>query len=91
VVDTGPISMSHLPNFTKSQYAKKTFHSDDWDMKRYVCKHYRRGCEIYAPCCEKYYSCRICHDEKESHKLDRTKVSKLKCRNCHKQNEVKLD
>jgi uncharacterized CHY-type Zn-finger protein len=86
-------SMPPRPILPEGQYVKK-FPSDDLDFKeykRYVCKHYRRGCKIYAPCCKKYYSCRICHDEKESHKLDRTKVSKLKCRNCHKQNEVKLD
>ena len=46
---------------------------------------------LQAPCCKKYYSCRICHDEKESHKLDRTKVSKLKCLNCDMENEVRLD
>ena len=27
------------------------------------CTHYKRKCKILPDCCEKEFSCRICHDE----------------------------
>ena len=44
------------------------------------CKHYERGCIIFADCCNKYYSCRICHDEEvNGHTLDSRKdVNKIR-------------
>jgi RING finger/CHY zinc finger protein 1 len=32
-------------------------------MESYRCKHYKRKCEKMAPCCKKYYRCRLCHNE----------------------------
>ncbi len=29
----------------------------------YRCKHYFRKCNIFAPCCDKEFSCRLCHDQ----------------------------
>lgn len=34
------------------------------------CKHYQRYCQIVAPCCNKIYSCRLCHDAIESEPAD---------------------
>jgi hypothetical protein len=28
-----------------------------------VCGHYERNCNIVAPCCNRVFGCRICHDE----------------------------
>jgi hypothetical protein len=54
-----------------------------------MCEHYLRECDILAPCCNKYYSCRLCHDDDEEnefdHKVDRTKVIKIRCRKCQKE------
>ncbi|CAH3189606.1 unnamed protein product, partial [Porites evermanni] len=35
-----------------------------------------------APCCVKYYSCRLCHNDKEDHELDRKTVQEIKCLQC---------
>lgn len=35
------------------------------------CKHYMRGCRLRANCCQKFFTCRLCHDEESDHKLDR--------------------
>lgn len=35
-----------------------------------------------APCCGKMYVCRLCHDEKESHKIERTEVHDIACMPC---------
>eukprot|EP00069_Balaena_mysticetus_P017596 bmy_10639T0 len=48
------------------------------------CEHYDRGCLLKAPCCDKLYSCRLCHDNNEDHLLDRFKVKEVQCINCEK-------
>ena len=51
--------------------------------KIFNCKHYKRECLIYSLCCQKWYPCRLCHDENENHTLDRFKISKIKCKDCN--------
>ncbi|KAK2178840.1 hypothetical protein NP493_527g04011 [Ridgeia piscesae] len=46
------------------------------------CEHYKRKCAFISPCCQKVYTCRLCHDEHEDHTLDRYKVSKVQCLKC---------
>ena len=52
------------------------------------CKHYNRNCKIIAPCCNKIFSCRLCHDEyyenlKNEHKINRHNIEKIICKNCN--------
>jgi len=54
-----------------------------------TCNHYSRSCKLVAPCCDKVYGCRMCHDEaqssapvKESHTLDRKLVEEVVCKEC---------
>lgn len=46
------------------------------------CSHYERDCMILSPCCNKWYSCRLCHDEDNDHKLDRKIISTIICKQC---------
>nr|XP_048702783.1 RING finger and CHY zinc finger domain-containing protein 1 isoform X2 [Caretta caretta] len=46
------------------------------------CEHYRRSCLLQAPCCGKFYVCRLCHDSKEDHQMDRFKVKQVQCAKC---------
>ena len=58
----------------------------------YGCKHYRRKCELLSPCCNSYYTCRLCHDEikydavldpkKNPHRVNRHAVTRVKCLVC---------
>ncbi|MEJ1274765.1 ring finger and CHY zinc finger domain containing 1 [Cricetulus griseus] len=48
------------------------------------CEHYDRGCLLKAPCCDKLYTCRLCHDNNEDHQLNRFKVKEVQCINCEK-------
>jgi len=52
------------------------------------CAHYLRKCELVAPCCDKQYACRICHDDAEEHTLDRRSVKQIVCIQCHIKQEV---
>eukprot|EP01064_Diplonema_japonicum_P010384 TRINITY_DN17640_c0_g2_i1.p1 TRINITY_DN17640_c0_g2~~TRINITY_DN17640_c0_g2_i1.p1 ORF type:complete len:388 (+),score=32.37 TRINITY_DN17640_c0_g2_i1:65-1228(+) len=46
------------------------------------CSHYSRRCKLYCPECSTLTPCRICHDENADHKLDRFKISKIRCITC---------
>merc|ERR1711937_345672 len=57
------------------------------------CNHYERNCYILAPCCEEFFPCRLCHDDikydketdfNKSHKIDFTKIEKVRCNICGK-------
>lgn len=53
------------------------------------CEHYVRKCSLLAPCCNKIYSCRFCHDKAEqTHELDRKTVQQIKCNQCGKLQDV---
>ena len=36
--------------------------------EKIICHHYERECLIIAPCCNKVFPCRLCHDDKSDHK-----------------------
>ena len=46
------------------------------------CKHYKRSCGIVAPCCDQIYPCRLCHNDEQTHEIDRKKVSEVVCLKC---------
>ncbi len=49
------------------------------------CQHYQRNCQIQCSTCNKFYTCRFCHDSKESsHKLIRCDISTVRCMLCNK-------
>ena len=40
-----------------------SFHQPKDGSKRvFGCEHYRRGCQVSAPCCDQFFVCRFCHD-----------------------------
>lgn len=50
--------------------------------KEHGCKHYTRSCMLIAVCCKRTYPCRICHDENETHKIDRYSTKEMICLYC---------
>ncbi|KAF6002994.1 hypothetical protein F1559_002199 [Cyanidiococcus yangmingshanensis] len=46
------------------------------------CRHYARACRLLAPCCQIYYTCRLCHDEVNHHVMDRYAVERILCMRC---------
>ena len=47
------------------------------------CNHYKRNCLIHCKECNKFYGCRLCHDENENHKINRFKIEMMKCKLCN--------
>lgn len=49
------------------------------------CAHYERNCKIVAPCCNRVFGCRICHDELSppGHEpMNRFMVQEVVCKQC---------
>eukprot|EP01080_Neovahlkampfia_damariscottae_P008630 gene8630-577_t len=53
------------------------------------CAHYNKNCQIHCSVCDKFYTCRHCHNDATlDHEVDRFSVSKLKCLNCSTEQNV---
>lgn len=46
------------------------------------CPHYRRACKMRAPCCQRLFTCRLCHDQAADHTVDREEVKEMLCMRC---------
>lgn len=56
-----------------------------------ACVHYERNCNIVAPCCQRVFGCRICHDElsESGHPpMNRFLIQQVVCKNCNTQQAV---
>lgn len=47
------------------------------------CQHYKRNVKMQCATCEKWYTCRLCHDEVEDHILPRRDTRYMLCMLCH--------
>jgi uncharacterized CHY-type Zn-finger protein len=52
------------------------------DMQVLGCQHYRRNVKLQCSTCEKWYTCRLCHDEVEDHVLIRKATKNMLCMIC---------
>ncbi|KAL0330780.1 UNVERIFIED_CONTAM: putative E3 ubiquitin-protein ligase RZFP34 [Sesamum angustifolium] len=64
---------------------------------KYGCSHYRRRCQIRAPCCNEIFDCRHCHNEAKNnicvdqqlrHDVPRHLIEKVICSLCDTEQEV---
>lgn len=52
-------------------------------IQTHGCTHYRRHCQIKAPCCGQFFSCRHCHDEEiTGHRINRFEIKEMQCSYC---------
>lgn len=69
-----------------SDNIENTSDSSDFEVNdNYIqdrCKHYNTNCKIISPCCNKQYSCRLCHNESETHEIDRYSITNVICNFC---------
>jgi len=61
-----------------------TFRELEDGSKLLGCSHYLRGAKIRTVCCSKFYTCRLCHDEVEDHKVgdNRYATREMLCMHC---------
>ncbi|XP_078164190.1 zinc finger protein BRUTUS-like isoform X1 [Carex rostrata] len=60
----------------------------DPQNKIFGCEHYKRNCKLVAPCCNKLFTCRFCHDKVSDHTMDRKAVREMMCMQCLKVQHV---
>ncbi len=46
------------------------------------CPHYKRNVKLQCSACERWYTCRFCHDDKEDHSLVRRETRHMLCMLC---------
>lgn len=57
--------------------------SDGLQEKRHLgCDHYRRNVKLQCATCERWYTCRMCHDAVEDHVLPRQQTKHMLCMLC---------
>lgn len=56
--------------------------------ERVGCEHYVRRCRLVAPCCDKEYVCRHCHNDAEAHEMNRHEVKEVVCAVCNNRQPV---
>ena len=55
----------------------------DNSKKIIICKHSSLNLHCFYKCCNKFYGCRLCHDEEEDHEADRFNIDFVKCSFCN--------
>jgi RING finger and CHY zinc finger domain-containing protein 1 len=99
--DDNTVTMYEEPNYTSSEESDisscesqsmvlnielpKKFNIDKMP---YGCKHYLCRCSIIAPCCQTVYGCRVCHNEAETHVIERSDIHRIVCSSCNKEQDV---
>jgi uncharacterized CHY-type Zn-finger protein len=46
------------------------------------CRHYKRNVKLQCATCDRWYTCRLCHDEAEAHILNRKATKNMLCMIC---------
>jgi len=55
---------------------------DDASDRRLGCQHYMRNVKLQCSTCDRWYTCRFCHDEVEDHELIRKDTKNMLCMYC---------
>lgn len=52
------------------------------ETKMLGCAHYKRNIKLQCSACDRWYTCRFCHDEAEDHSLNRRETKNMLCMLC---------
>ncbi|AEO71369.1 uncharacterized protein THITE_2123637 [Thermothielavioides terrestris NRRL 8126] len=90
---SGPVNLPLTEEDLRPTYAPNRRPSDDteWYLeedpeeereRRLGCEHYRRNVKMQCASCERWYTCRLCHDAVEDHVLPRQQTKHMLCMLC---------
>ena len=66
-----------------NQSFKQQKKGEQQQEQKKICNHYERKCNIIAPCCNKEFPCRLCHNENSDHEINRFEIKEIVCRECN--------
>lgn len=70
-------------NFSETGGLRNSGSSDSLDEQPALgCAHYKRNVKLQCSTCERWYTCRFCHDEVEDHSLNRRATKNMLCMLC---------
>ena len=58
------------------------------DAQLQTCQHYKRPIAILANCCQKWFSCHVCHNEQSDHDIIRSETKRIKCLECNTEQDI---
>ncbi|RYP54050.1 hypothetical protein DL768_001052 [Monosporascus sp. mg162] len=70
-----PIQGSDIPEDVHGE-------NDDTGYRPFGCDHYRRNVKLQCSTCNRWYTCRFCHDQVEDHALIRKETKNMLCMLC---------
>ncbi|KAI1447560.1 zf-CHY-domain-containing protein [Annulohypoxylon stygium] len=65
-----------------SEDIEDTEDPEDSDYHPFGCEHYRRNVKLQCSTCNRWYTCRFCHDKVEDHELIRKDTKNMLCMFC---------
>ncbi|CCC07543.1 hypothetical protein SMACR_06745 [Sordaria macrospora] len=85
--DCGPRELDVSLLYAMAQGIRPEEETEDLDesgqpVLRLGCKHYRRNVKLQCAACDRWYTCRLCHDEAEDHTLPRRETRHMLCMLC---------
>ncbi|TMW64952.1 hypothetical protein Poli38472_009119 [Pythium oligandrum] len=75
------VALTRTQSDSEVERRRVTYHNEAENILG--CSHYQRGCKLQGTCCGKWYTCRFCHDEGESHNFDRYATETISCMRCN--------
>ncbi|KAL9057012.1 MAG: hypothetical protein Q9162_002560 [Coniocarpon cinnabarinum] len=82
-LDSTELEPTYYPHENHTQIVHDTQDSDDdSDGPPLGCEHYMRNIKVQCPQCDRFYTCRHCHDAVEDHYLIRKNIRNILCMLC---------
>ncbi|CAK7266868.1 hypothetical protein SEPCBS57363_002309 [Sporothrix epigloea] len=73
---------TYVPDLTSNSADGDSIARDEDGRKLYGCEHYRRNVKLQCYTCERWYTCRLCHNDAEDHTLPRSSTRNMLCMLC---------
>ena len=80
--DLKPTYYQHPNPATKDGEQEESPNETEEDPKTLGCQHYQRNIKLQCSTCQRWYTCRFCHDVVEDHKLIRRETKNMLCMLC---------
>ncbi|CAK7562962.1 MAG: hypothetical protein SEPTF4163_000818 [Sporothrix epigloea] len=82
ILTEADLQPTYVPDLTTNYADGDSIAQDEDGRKLYGCEHYRRNVKLQCFTCERWYTCRLCHNDAEDHTLPRSSTRNMLCMLC---------